>query len=207
MAVLGRFLGWVGGHLLETAGILAVAVVVGYVSVQVDRHFRAEPAASAPDTVTVERQITKRDTVTETVPRTVVRYDTVRIVDTIKVAAPPKFDLMGLVGPSPIDISRREVTLTYFDPKGKRYTQNVYDVPPERYRAGFYAVGLRQWKPQVYQAGLGVEVYLDPEWLPGAIEPFAEVRVGQRLTATTGPRWHIVQLFGSNHHLSRHLRK
>jgi hypothetical protein len=194
MAVLGRLAGWVGGHLLETAGILAVAVVVGYVSVQVDRHFRAEPAPSAPDTVTVEQQITKRDTVTETVPRTVVRYDTVRIVDTIKVAAPPEFDLMGLIEPRPIGTSGREVTLTYFDPQAGRYTQNVYDVPPERYRASLYAVGLRQWRPTVYQAGLGVEAYLDPEWLPGAIKPFAEVRVGQRLTATTGLRWHIVQL-------------
>jgi len=192
--IFGQLCRWVGGHLLETAGILAVAVTVGYVSVQVDRHFRKTPTLPTPDTVTVKQQITKRDTVTDTVPRTVIRYDTVRTVDTIKVAVPPELDLQGLIEPSPIDISGREVTLTYFDAQAGRYTQNVYDMPPERYRANLYAVGLRQWQPQIYQAGLGVEVYIDPEWLPGAIEPYAEVRAGQRFTATTGLRWHIVQL-------------
>jgi len=194
MALFGRLLGWVGGHLLEVAGITAIAVVVGYVSVQVDRQFRSAPERPPPDTVTVERQITKRDTVTETIPRTVIRYDTVRELDTIKVAAPPELDLLGLIEPRPIDVSGREVTLTYFDPQAGRYTQNVYSVPPKRYRASLYAVGLRQWQPTVYQAGLGVNLYLNPQWLPGAIEPYAEVRAGQQLTATTGLRWHIVQL-------------
>jgi len=56
-----------------------------------------------------------------------------------------------------------------------------------------YAVGLRSWQPRVYQAGIGVEAFLKPQWIPGALEPYAEVRAGQQLTASTGLRWHIVQ--------------
>jgi len=169
----------------------AALLVLGY---EARTWVEPTPEVPASDTVIKERQITKRDTVTETVPRTVVQYDTVHEVDTITVAAPTELTLKGLIEPQPLDITTDEATLTYYDPSTKRYTQQVYDIPADRYRAGLYTVALRRWQRPAYQVGLGAEVYLNPQWLPGAIKPFGEVRVGQRLTATTGLQWHIVQL-------------
>jgi hypothetical protein len=82
------------------------------------------------DTVEVERTIMSRDTVTETVPRTVVRYDTVRQVDTVRLAVPTGIDIKGVLPPSPVDIGE-EVTLTYYDTGAQRWTQNRYNIPQE----------------------------------------------------------------------------
>lgn len=177
----------VWGALLAAGALLAL----GY---EARTWVEPTPEAPAPDTVVKERQITKTDTVTETVPETVIRYDTVRTTDTVEVPVPSNFNVKGLIEPQPVDVSGQEVTLTYFDPQAGRYTQNVYAVPPDRYRFRLYAVGLRQWQPAMYQVGLGAEAYLNPKWLPFAIEPFAEARVGRHLVLSTGLRWHIAQL-------------
>jgi len=79
------------------------------------------------DTVRVGRTITKRDTVTETMPRKVIRYDTVRTTDTVRVPVPDSFRFMGAIETRPVDVGKDQVTLTYF--RDGRYMQNQYDIP------------------------------------------------------------------------------
>jgi len=111
------------------AAVLAVALMVAgdYVgdSIEPDR----QPAP--PDTIEKERTITRTDTVTETVPRTVIRYDTVRATDTMRVPVPSDFDMMGVVPQQPLDLNDSEATLTYWT--GDRWQQNVYDLPDENW--------------------------------------------------------------------------
>jgi len=111
------------------AGVLAVALVVVGTWLGRSTVPEANTVTAPPDTVTVERTITKRDTVTETVPRKVVRYDTVRTTDTVRVPVPENFDFLGAIERRPIDVQDDEVTLTYF--RDGRYMQNRYDIPQE----------------------------------------------------------------------------
>jgi len=110
-------------------GVLAVALVV--IGTWLGRWTApdATTVTAPPDTVTVEREITKRDTVTETVPRKVVRYDTVRTTDTVRVPVPDGFNYLGAIEPQPVDVGKDQVTLTYF--RDGRYMQNRYDIPQE----------------------------------------------------------------------------
>jgi len=87
------------------------------------------PVTPEPDTVTVEREITKRDTVTETVAETIVRYDTVRTTDTAFVPIPTDWQPTGLIGSAPLDLGQNEATLTYWNYRGQRFEQKVYDIP------------------------------------------------------------------------------
>jgi hypothetical protein len=87
------------------------------------------PATVSPDTVRVGRTITKRDTVTETVPTVVRKYDTVRTTDTVRVPVPDSFRFMGAIETRPVDVTQDEVTLTYF--RDGRYMQNRYAIPRE----------------------------------------------------------------------------
>jgi hypothetical protein len=108
------------------AGVLAVALVVVGTWIGRSTAPEANPVTET-DTVTVERTITKRDTVTETVPRKVIRYDTVRTTDTVRVPVPKDFDYLGAIETRPVDVQDDEVMLTYF--RGGRYMQNRYDIP------------------------------------------------------------------------------
>lgn len=108
--------------------ILAGACVLTYQMTRCTQPERAKQAAP-PDTVTKKRTITKRDTVTETVPRTVIRYDTVRATDTLRVPVPADFDMMGAIPQQPLDIGSDEATLTYWT--GQRWQQNIYELPDE----------------------------------------------------------------------------
>jgi len=111
------------------AVVLAVALVVVGTWLGRSTVPEANTVTAPPDTVTVERTITKRDTVTETVPRKVVRYDTVRTTDTVRVPVPDSFRFMGAIETRPVDVTQDEVTLTYF--RDGRYMQNRYAIPRE----------------------------------------------------------------------------
>jgi len=114
---------WLGAGVL-----LLAALVLGY---QAGQWTATEsPPEARIDTVEVGRTITRQDTLTETVPRTVVRYDTVRKVDTVRLAVPTSIDIKGVLPPLPIDIGD-EVTLTYYDTQAQRWTQNRYDIPQD----------------------------------------------------------------------------
>jgi len=101
-------------------------MVVGH---YVGDRFEPDRAPAPPDTIERTRTITRTDTVTEAVPRTVIRYDTVRATDTLRVPVPTDFDMMGVVPQKPLDIGPDEATLTYW--AGDRWQQNVYDLPDE----------------------------------------------------------------------------
>jgi hypothetical protein len=123
LASLTKSAAWLGGAVL-----LLAALALGY---QAGQWTAPEPTAEAQtDTVEVERTITKRDTVTETVPRMVVRYDTVTQVDTLITQVPANMTVQGVIPPSPVDIGD-EVRLTYYDPQAQRWTQNRYDIPSD----------------------------------------------------------------------------
>jgi len=116
--------------------ILAGACVMTY---QLTRCTQPGPPqeAAPPDTITKERTITRTDTVTEAVPETVIRYDTVQTTDTLKIPVPAETDFMGVVPPSPLDLTDDQATLTYFD--GERWIQQEYDVPRDTWRLDFSA--------------------------------------------------------------------
>jgi len=109
------------------AAVLAVALMV--VGDYVGDSFESERKPAPPDTIEKERTITRMDTVTETVPEAVIRYDTVRTTDTLRVPVPTDFEMQGVIPPRPLDISSDEATLTYWT--GERWQQNVYDLPGE----------------------------------------------------------------------------
>jgi len=111
------------------AGVLAVALVV--VGTWLGRWTApdANTVTVPPDTIIKEREITRRDTVTETVAETVVRYDTIHTVDTAFVPVPTGWQPTGLIGAAPLDLSQDEATLTYWNHEGRRFEQKVYDIP------------------------------------------------------------------------------
>lgn len=111
------------------AGVLAIAFVVGGAWLGRWAAPTPNPATVSPDTVRVGRTITKRDTVTETVPTVVRKYDTVRTTDTVRVPVPDSFRFMGGIETRPVDVTQDEVTLTYF--RDGRYMQNRYAIPRE----------------------------------------------------------------------------
>lgn len=81
----------------------------------------------------VDREITKRDTVTidRPVTRTIYRRTTDTVV--VRVPIPMDFDLAGLIHPTPIKIDGRRVTLTYFSPDSLRFIQDVYETKKRRW--------------------------------------------------------------------------
>jgi len=109
--------------LIVAAGLLVLGDQVG--------QWRAESGQLVrTDTTTKERTIIRTDTVTETVPETVVRYDTVAQVDTVIMQVPADMRVQGVIPPSPVDIGET-VTLTYYDTEAQRWTQNRYDIPSD----------------------------------------------------------------------------
>lgn len=123
---------WLGAHAKEVVVLAAVSTVVAWASVTVDDWMEPDREPAPPDTIEKKRTITRTDTVTETVPRTVIRYDTVRATDTMRVPVPADFEMMGVIPTQPLDLSDSEATLTYWT--GERWQQNVYEVPRDRWR-------------------------------------------------------------------------
>ena len=115
---------------------LAVALLA-YTAAVVRVHDWMRPAPKAPqaETVRVDRTITKRDTVTQTVVDEVVRYDTVEATDTLRVAVPTDMTVQGVIPPSPVDVGD-QVTLTYYDTDAQRWTQNRYRLPTDTWGVG-----------------------------------------------------------------------
>jgi len=109
--------------------VLGIALVVAGAWLGRSTAPETSTVTTAPDTVTVEREITKRDTVTETVAETIVRYDTVATTDTAFVPIPTDWQPTGLIGSAPLDLSQDEATLTYWNHEGRRFEQKVYDTP------------------------------------------------------------------------------
>jgi len=112
-----------------------VGMIWTYEAIDADPKQQTAPT----DTITKKRSITRTDTVTETVPTTVIRYDTVETTDTLKIPLPSDTDFIGAVPPSPLDLSSKQATLTYFD--GERWMQQEYDIPRDTWRLDLQAKG------------------------------------------------------------------
>jgi len=148
---------------LGLAVLLLAALALGYQAGQ-----WAAPELTTQtrtDTVEVERTITERDTAGETVPRTVVRYDTVTQVDTLVTQVPADMTVQGVISPSPVDIEE-EARLTYYDTGAQRWAQNRYRIPKDTWhlwpsvRAASTPTGLQataaanlRWKKVTVSAG------------------------------------------------------
>lgn len=151
---------------------------------------------SPPDTVRKDRVILKRDTVTETVAETVIRYDTVRTTDTMHVPVPSGYRYMGTIETQPLDLSTEEATLTYF--RGGRYIQKKYSIPQPTWGVGMRGtvmagqawsaatttIGvshMTEWGPMdvVPRVGIGYGAVLGEEYRAGPI-----MRVGVELQYT-----------------------
>lgn len=121
--------------MIDARLILTAVVVTGlsvWATLTVDGWLEKDRPTPEPDTVEVERTITKTDTITETRARTVRVYDTVETTERIYVSVPTDWNPQGVIGTRPVDISDDEVTLTYFHED--RWEQKVYDVPRDRWR-------------------------------------------------------------------------
>jgi len=144
-----------------TVGFVVLLLAVAAVSSWVTRRVAEPNIVTETDTIRVERTITKRDTVTETVPTVVKKYDTVRTTDTVRVPVPNDFDYLGAIETRPVNVGQDEVTLTYF--RDGRYMQNEYALPQDE-----WGVGLRSgftfstW----VQGTLTADITRHAEWGP-----------------------------------------
>ena len=93
------------------------------------------------DTIRVARQITKRDTINVYRPFQVVRYDTVRVVDTKldTIRVPVNFGYTGVIGANPVTLDRKGFTVTSFDLESQRFQQSRYKFPVRKWGFGVYA--------------------------------------------------------------------
>jgi len=127
--------------------LLAVAVVSSWAT-QSCMGPAEEPAVQTrveTDTVYRERQITRRDTVTDTVPREVIRYDTVAVTerDTIRIEVPTVDTVIadtttqvpwrpfGLISVRPVRVDGTTFTLSYYQLAAQRWEQRTYEAEPD----------------------------------------------------------------------------
>ena len=110
-------------------GVLLFALVVGYGSVQVDRHFRGSAThSSVPDTVTKEVKVP--EIVRDTVPKTVVRYKTIRDTVVKRIPVPSDMTIRGVLPENYFELDRTSASVTYFDPNALEYRKEVFDIHP-----------------------------------------------------------------------------
>lgn len=95
------------------------------------------------DTVRIERQLIKNDTIRIYQPYQVTVYDTVKSTrtDTIRVAE--NFAYRGLVNNNPVTRNRNSLTLTTFDLDTQSFMQRTYKLPKKTWEfSGFVSTGL-----------------------------------------------------------------
>lgn len=176
-------------HSIQAAKWLAVGLaglVLLYLGDYVGDSFEPEREPAPPDTVTRERTITRTDTVTQTVPDKVIRYDTVRSVDTVRITVPDTSQIMGVIEPSPLDLSDDRATLTYYDPDAGRYVQNEYAIPKDRW-ALFPEVSAR-----TTPLGIEASAAIGLRWRDWTVTAGYTTMAGER-GVTAGVRWRPVE--------------
>ena len=99
------------------------------------RFHEAEDLAQRVVRDTVERQITKTDTVTKTRPVRVTVYDTVRAteIDTAFVPIPTDMTIRGVTPERPVQVEGQRFTLIEWRPSEQRFTQTTYRADPDRW--------------------------------------------------------------------------
>lgn len=127
--------------LTNPIALAIVSVALIFASFRVGRHFGSPTTVVQTDTVHVDREITRRDTIRIVQPREVKVFRTVTEtrVDTIRV--PVNLSPVGVIGANPITRGKgNKLTLTSFDLGRQAFTQQTYSVPPRRWGLGLFAV-------------------------------------------------------------------
>ena len=91
------------------------------------------------DTFYVDRQITKRDTVNIYKPYRVMVYDTVETVRVDTIRVPVDFGYVGVVGENAVTLDNDGLTLTSFDLRRGRFTQQTFMIPERKWGFGIYS--------------------------------------------------------------------
>lgn len=92
-----------------------------------------EPEVPPTEVVYVDREITKRDTVT--VDRPVTRTIYQRTTDTVyvKIPVPTDFQPYGVISSSPVRVRGNEFTLSYWSPDSTRWIQDTFTADEQRW--------------------------------------------------------------------------
>ena len=124
-----------------------------------------QSVAVVPDTVYVDREILRRDTVNVIRPRLVEVYKTVTELRVDTVEVPVDFNYVGMISDTPITKSGRDLTLTSFDTRLGAYTQQTFSFPKRKWKAAmhsFVGYGIRPVTedriPEL--SGIGIEAEL-----------------------------------------------
>ena len=127
--------------LLHPVSALILLVIVSIGSFRLGTSRSTERIVEKIDTVHVNRQITERDTINVYRPFQVVRYDTVRIVDTKldTIRVPTNFGYTGVIAANPVTLDRKGFTVTSFDLESQRFQQSRYKFPVRKWGWGVYA--------------------------------------------------------------------
>jgi len=134
--------------MVDIKGVLTIVGVVGLIvlSVYVDRTYVQPPNQQnvTPDTIEKKIQVPKivRDTVVKTVPKTVTRYDTIRVQDSVYVPMPPQMKLRGLLPKNYAEQSGNELSVTYFSPSQSRFLTDTYVIQRPQTVEFFMETGL-----------------------------------------------------------------
>jgi len=136
---------WLSPLNILWAGALVVVAIASW-WVRGELAPEPEPPPPKTDTVIVERQITRRDTVTEAVPRKVIQYDTVSVTerDTIKIEVPTVDTVagdtvrqvpwrpFGLISNRPVRVNGTTFILSYYQLAAQRWEQREYEADVSR---------------------------------------------------------------------------
>jgi len=103
-----------------------------------------------------DRRITEEDTSGQETPDVEIRYDTVRVEDTLRVPVPASLPSEPIMSDrTPLDITSDQVTHSYYDPRDRRFEQRVYHVPEESW--AFYAYALTRVHAPARDVSLGID--------------------------------------------------
>ena len=164
--------------LTNPIALAIVSVAMIFASFRVGRHFGSPTTVVQTDTVHVDRQITKRDTIRIVQPREVKVFRTVTEtrVDTIRV--PVNLSPVGVIGANPITRGKgNTLTLTSFDLGRQAFTQQSFAVPERRWGMGVHAVSTVG-----HQNSIGVELRM--RWQRIELSPFWGVSVASGANPT-----------------------
>ena len=165
--------------LTNPIALAIVSVALIFASFRVGKQFGSPTTHVHPtDTVHVDREITRRDTIRVVQPREVKVFRTVTKtrVDTIRV--PVNFGAVGVIGANPVTRGKgNRLTLTSFDLGRQAFTQQTFSVPPRRWGLGLFAVSAVG-----HQNSIGVELRLRFERLE--LSPFWGVSVASGANPT-----------------------
>lgn len=176
----------IGGVLMNWKAQLAIVAAFAFFLLLAGRRWGVASVDVRPvtDTVYVDREITKRDTVTITVPELTTIYRTVTDTIRVPVLVPRDFNFKGLVGRRPLRFDGSTAILTYWSPSHSAFAQDRYTLPPDRW-GGYVASRGTLWP------GFGVGVEAGVRWRQLGAFASADVYRDGEVTASVGLRLYV----------------